>query len=116
MHEVQSRMSHRGKGHRKNSSSGGLSKHQVASDLVIHGQDLCIFPTQGSQLRSGEMLGERGERRHNIVTLGSGFGAWCQRSDAGSCLRNCLHLPKIRWLYENFPKDSHLHGEQNNGV
>ena len=83
MHEVQSRLSHRGKGHRKNGSSGGLSKHQVASDLVIYSQDLCIFPTQGSQLRSGEMLGER---RHNIVTLGSGFGAWCQRSDAGSCL------------------------------
>ena len=56
MHEVQSRMSHRGKGHREYSSSGRLSKHQVASDLVIHGQDLCIFPTQGSQLRSGEMF------------------------------------------------------------
>ena len=113
MHEVQSRMSHRGKGHRKNSSSGGLSKHQVASDLVIHGQDLCIFPTQGSQLRSGEMLGER---RHNIITLGSGFGVWCQRSDAGSCLRNCPHLPRIRWLNENFLKEANLHGEQNNGV
>ena len=48
--------SHRGKRHRQNSSSGGLGEHKVASDLVIHSQDLGIFSTKGSQLRPGQAL------------------------------------------------------------
>ena len=53
---VQNGRSHRGERHRQNSSRGGFSEHKVASDLVVHSQDLCIFPTQGGQLRPGQVL------------------------------------------------------------
>ena len=52
---MQSRKNHRGKRHRQNSPRGGLSEHEIAGDLVIHSQDLGIFPTKGSQLRPGQV-------------------------------------------------------------
>ena len=56
MSKVQSRKSHRGKRHRQNSSSGGFSEHEVASDLVVHSQDLSIISTQGSHFRPGQVF------------------------------------------------------------
>ena len=42
-------LSHRGERHRQDSSRGGLGEHQVAGDLVVHGQDFSILSTQSDQ-------------------------------------------------------------------
>ena len=60
---VHGRKSHRSKRHWQNSSGGGLSKHKVASDFVIDGQDLSILSTQGSQLWPEQILWDKTSAR-----------------------------------------------------
>ena len=76
---VQNGRSHRGERDRQNSSRGGFSEHKVASDLVVHSQDLCIFPTQGGQLRPGQVLsGWIFVQIANLIFTPGCFGArWC---------------------------------------